>query len=119
MIATIALLLTVVPFVYYRRTYTHGKRLRMVTPGKVYRSGCMTAQGFADAIKELKIRTIINLRDEAPDPDLPRNYFDRRTISEKQLCRELGVNFVFLELDIVADRDKVPAQRPKAIDEFL
>ena len=118
MIVAMALLLTVVPYVYYRMTYTHSKRLRVVTPDKVYRSGCMTAQGFYDAIKKFKIRTIINLRDEAPDPDLPHSYFDRSTISEKQLCQELGVNFIFLGLDL-ADRNKIPAERPKAIDEFL
>jgi tyrosine-protein phosphatase SIW14 len=119
MTAAMALLLTVVPFLYYRMTYTHYKRLRVVTAGKVYRSGCNTAEGFADAVKEFGIRTIINLRDEAPDPNLPRSFFDRRTIPESQLCRELGVKFVYFELDIVADHDKVPAQRPKAIDKFL
>jgi protein tyrosine/serine phosphatase len=118
MILTMALLLTVVPYVYYRVTYTHSKRMRVVTQEKVYRSGCMTAQGFRDAIKEFKIRTIINLRDEAPNPDLPENYFDRTTTPEKRLCEEMGVKFIYIGLDLV-NADKYPAERPKAIDEFL
>ena len=119
MVVTMALLLTVVPYYYYRMTYAHAKRLRVVTEGKVYRSGCLTADGFAEAIKKYGIRTIVNLRDEAPNPDLPRNYFDRHTIPEKQLCENLNVKFIYLGLDIVSNRDAVPGERPKAIDEFL
>jgi tyrosine-protein phosphatase SIW14 len=118
MVATMALLFTVVPYVYYRMTYSHAKRLRVVTPGKVYRSGCNTAEGFTDAVRRFGIRTIINLRDEAQNPDLPQSYFDRRTITEKQLCDDLNVKFVYLGLDFVP-RDKLPAERPKAIEEFL
>ena len=38
------------PFLYYRYTLEHAKRLRPITEGRVYRSGCMSADGFRDAI---------------------------------------------------------------------
>jgi len=42
----IGLLVTVVPFMYYRAQYTHAKRLRVVEPGELYRSGQMSVAGF-------------------------------------------------------------------------
>ena len=63
-------MLTVVPFVYYRCDYTHSKRLREVDPGKVYRSGQLTVDGFIEAVRRYHIQTIINLQDEYPDPDI-------------------------------------------------
>src|SRR5207253_5933291 len=56
----IALMLTVVPFYYYRWAYTHSKRLRPVVHGQVYRSGQMTAPGFAEAVDRFHFHTIIN-----------------------------------------------------------
>lgn len=118
MAGALAVILVAIPFVYYRQSYSHGKRLRVVTPGKVYRSGCLTAQGFREAVNELGIRTIINLQDEAPDPTLPYSFFDRSGITETQLCKELNVKFVFIPPDLI-QRDKFPAERPQAIDQFL
>ena len=89
-----------------------------MTEGKMYRSGCLTAEGFRDAVQHFGIRTIINLRDEAPDPDLPRNYFDRHSIKEQELCKELGVKFVFIEVDLV-QRHSCRRQKPKAIEDYL
>jgi protein-tyrosine phosphatase len=114
----IALLVTAVPAIDYRWIYTHGKRLRDITPGKMYRSGEMTAEGFRDAIFELGLRTIINLQDEFPDPDIPLDYLGTGTIKESELCRELGVRYVYLPPDLISRR-KVPAQRPAAIDRYL
>jgi hypothetical protein len=120
----IAAMLTVVPYVYYRWEYTHSKRLREVVPGLVYRSGQMTADGFADAVKHIRTicRTdhccIINLQDEFPDPDIRRSYFDKGTIKESELCRRLGVRYVFLPPDLIS-RKRVPPDRPEAIDRFL
>lgn len=114
----IALMLTVVPFYYYRWGYTHSKRLRAVAEGKVYRSGQMTASGFIEAVDRYHFRTIINLQDEFPDPDIAMGYFTRRTIKESELCRQLGVHYVFLGPDLVS-RKRVPQDRPPAIDRFL
>src|SRR5207244_1669179 len=80
------------PFVHFRSVYAYGKRLRVVTPGKVYRSGQLTEEGFVDAARSLRIRTILNLQDEFPDPDVDLSFWSLRTIKETELCRQLGVN---------------------------
>ena len=116
-VAVIALLMAA-PVVYYRYCYTHSKRLREVTPGVLYRSGCMTAPGFREAINRLKIKTIINLQEEAPDPELPLSYLGGGSQRESELCRELGVHFIVFEAGLVP-RPFVPTQRPAAIDQFL
>src|SRR3954470_21418680 len=85
-----------VPFVYYRYTYTYGKRLRPVDDGKFYRSGCMTADGFADAIRTHGIRTVLNLMEDNPDPALPAGYFDTRETRESELCARLGAKMINL-----------------------
>jgi hypothetical protein len=115
---SLAVLLTLVPFVYYRYQYTYGKRLREVTPGRFYRSGQMTAPGFTDAILRYDIRTVINAQDEYPDPDLALGYFWGGTIPESELCRQLGVRYVFLPPDLIS-RQRIPKDRPAAIDRFL
>lgn len=115
---TIAALLTVVPFVHYRAVYAHGKRLREVTPGRVYRSGQLTAEGFTDAVQRLQIRTMINLQDEYPDPDLDRSFWTFGRIKESALCRQLGVRYVHIPPDLIARR-AVPESRPRAIDRLL
>ena len=118
---SLGLMLTVVPYVHYRDTYTHAKRLRPVTPGKFYRSGCLTAEGFRDAVARYKIRTIINLKDEAPDPVLMQNYFDRwHMIHESELCKELNVNFIFFDMDPnKMDPNQAPNAHLKVIADYL
>ncbi len=116
--ALLVVLVTVVPVVYYRAAYTHSKRLREIGPGVLYRSGQMTAAGFTEAIERHGIRTVINLQDEYPDPDLPRHYFGGGTVNESELCRSLGVRYVWMPPDIVSRR-QVPPDRPQAIDRFL
>lgn len=111
-------LLLVAPFLYYRYGYTYAKRLRVVDSGLVYRSGCMTAPGFREALTRLKIRTVLNLQDEAPDPALAEGYFTADSILESQLCKEMNVNFVFLGLDLL-ERQKSETARPAAIEQFL
>jgi tyrosine-protein phosphatase SIW14 len=114
----IAALVTIVPVVHFRWVYTHGKRLREVTPGKFYRSGEMTAAGFREAVTLHRFRTIVNLQDEYPDPDLFENYSGGSTIRESELCRALGVRYVYLPPDLIPRR-QVPGHRPQAIDRFL
>jgi protein tyrosine/serine phosphatase len=114
----IAALLTVVPFVHYRAVYAHSKRLRVVTPGRFYRSGQLTAEGFTEAVKRYGIRTIINLQDEYPDPDLRRRFLGGGTIKESALCKQLGVRYVFMPPDLIP-RKQIPKHRPRAIDRFL
>ncbi len=115
---TVAALVTVAPAVHFRWLYTHSKRLREVTPGKFYRSGEMTAAGFREAHAHYHFRTIVNLQDEYPDPDLSECYFGSGTIKESELCRQLGIRYVYLAPDLIPRR-QVPAHRPEAIDRFL
>src|SRR5262249_31783077 len=67
---TITVLVVGAPLTYYRYTLTTSKRLRVVEEGRFYRSGQMTVVGFTDALTQLKIRTVINVQNEFPDPDL-------------------------------------------------
>jgi protein tyrosine/serine phosphatase len=114
----IAAMLVALPTVYFRSVYDHGRRLREVNPGVLYRSGALTAEGFRDAVARLHIRTIVNLQDEFPDPQIRRSYLDTSTMSEVELCKELNVRYVFIPPDLVSRR-KVGQERPRAIEEFL
>jgi tyrosine-protein phosphatase SIW14 len=118
LVAGIAALVLAAPVLYYRASYTHAKRLREISPGVLYRSGQMTAAGFLDAVQRYGIRCIINLQDEYPDPELPWHYFGGGTIRESELCRRLGVRYLWMPPDIIP-RGKIPAERPAAIDRFL
>jgi tyrosine-protein phosphatase SIW14 len=114
----LAAFLVVVPVLHYRAEYNHSRRLREVQAGVLYRSGCLTVEGFKDAVAQLGIKTIVNLQDEWPDPNVRNSYFDTSTTSEIQLCRELGVNYIYLPPDLLSRR-KVETERPQAIDQFL
>jgi tyrosine-protein phosphatase SIW14 len=115
---TLVVLLFAIPFFHYRATFERTKRLREVTPGVFYRSGQMTVEGYEDAVERLHIHTIVNLRDDAPDPDVRHSYLDARTTKESDLCRRLGVRWVFIPPDLIP-KTRVPAARPAAIDRFL
>lgn len=114
----IAVMIAAVPYTYYRWEYADHKRLREVTPGRVYRSGHLTAVGFAEAAKRLQLRTFINLQDEYPDPDVNVSFFDRTNVKEKALCEQLGVRYAYIAPDL-SPPDQMPPNLPKAIDEFL
>jgi len=115
---SLGLFITVAPVVYYRYHYTDHKRLRVVEPGVLYRSGQLSADGFTAAVLRYQVRTIINAMDEVPDPDLLSNWWRLGTIKESELCRQLGVRYIHLKPDTVSRRS-IPGGRPKAIDEFL
>ena len=118
MCAVIFGFVVVLPFVHYRAVYAHSKRLRVVVPGRVYRSGQMTVAGFEEHLTDLGIRTVVNLQDEYPDPDLVKTYFNRATIKESEVCRRLGVKYVFIAPDLVPHR-QAQARRPEAIEKML
>ena len=118
MALAIAALVAGVPFVYYRYCYTYGKRLRPVAEGMVYRSGCMTADGLAHTIEKYRIRTVLNLMEEFPDPILSAGFFDTRQVREKELCRKLGATMINLTVDLIA-ANRVGKERPAAIETFL
>src|SRR5262249_5646458 len=78
----------------------------------------MTAEGFTEAVHRYGFRTVVNLQDEYPDPDVRLSYFSADTVKESTLCRRLGVRYVHLPPDLISPRD-VPRKRPEAIDRFL
>src|SRR5262249_34485026 len=63
------------PFLYSRSPPKHSKRLRPIVDGRVSPSGCLTADGFRDAIEKHGIKTVISFWDEDPDPSLHHNRF--------------------------------------------
>lgn len=115
---TIAALVIAVPTMRYRAVFDHARRLREVDSGILYRSGCLTVDGFADAVERYGIKTIVNLQDEFRDPDVRNSYFDLRTTPETEICRRLGIRYVYLAPDLIS-RTKVGLEHPRAIDEFL
>jgi protein tyrosine phosphatase (PTP) superfamily phosphohydrolase (DUF442 family) len=118
LVAALAGILGIAPIVYFRSVYDTNKRLRIVRPGRVYRSGQMTADGFADAVERYQIRTILNVQDEYPDPAINRGFWDHRRVKESELCRDLGVRYIHLAPRLISRR-LVPEQRPTVIDEML
>jgi len=105
-------------FAYFRCVYAHRKRLREVVPGKLYRSGQLTAEGFRDAVERFGIRTVINVQDDFPDPDIAESFLDPTTIKESDLCAEMGVTFVSLSPDL-QPRQTPGGPRPAVIEQFL
>jgi protein tyrosine phosphatase (PTP) superfamily phosphohydrolase (DUF442 family) len=118
LIVGIVALIAVVPVVCYRDVYAHNKRLREVDPGKFYRCGQLTADGFREAVARYHIRTVINVQDEYPDPDVEVCFFSAETVKESDLCKKLGVRYVYMPPDLIP-RHLIPEQRPEAIDKFL
>jgi protein tyrosine/serine phosphatase len=108
----------VAPVVCFRASYAHDKRLREVEPGRFYRSGQLTAEGFAEVKERLGIKTVLNVQDDYPDPDIARSFWDWRTVKEHELCERLNMRYVTIAPDLVA-RHEVPGRRPAAVDQFL
>jgi hypothetical protein len=118
LVSALVLFVTATPVVFYRHVYTQSKRLREVTPDRVYRSGEMTVDGFTDAVRRYGLRTVINLQDEYPDPDLPLTPWSLGTVKESVLCRQLGVRYLWMPPDLLPRR-RIPAERPHALDRFF
>jgi protein tyrosine/serine phosphatase len=113
------LMMSVLPYIYYRASYSHAKRLRPIVAGHVYRSGSMTAAGLREAIQKYRIKTVINLQEEAPDPELPSSYFRAQPYQrESELCSSLGAKLEFLFVELVP-AERVGKERPATIDRFL
>jgi protein-tyrosine phosphatase len=119
LVVCVVLVIGVMPAVWYRAIYAHGKRLRVVdTERHVYRSGEMTAEGFEDAFARLGIRTVINVQDDFPDPELNRTFLNRKTVRESEVCARHGVRYIALAPDLI-ERRTVGPHHPKVIDQFL
>jgi tyrosine-protein phosphatase SIW14 len=125
-VAAIAIVATIiaVPIVYFRQVYETEKRLRVVTPGKFYRTGLPSSDVLRRTIREHGIKTVINLMDENPDPAMQKHYlWDKPGTLESQVCAEEGAKFVFISW--WGDKGLLPLQtatsenRPEVIDRFL
>jgi hypothetical protein len=114
----VAVLIIGPPLVAYRLQYIHAKRFREVIPGRIYRSGQMTAAGFRYAVESYGIKTVINLQHEAPDPLLPDHWLGKGKIRESELCRELGVKYVLIKPDVLPKNNRLDVL-PPAVDEYL
>jgi protein tyrosine/serine phosphatase len=113
-----------VPIAHQRTAYEQHKRLRVVTDGRVYRSGQMTADGFRDAIRRYGIKTVINLQDDEPhtdanerDPALPQNPFNKARTPESEVVTAAGARYV--QFDGNALNSDGTGGRPKLVDDFL
>ena len=106
------------PGLYYRYTYEHSKRLRVVTDGKFYRCGQLSATGFRDATKRYQIKTVINLQEDVRDPMIPERTFGKPAVRESEALARLGVDAIALDGGVLEDNPQ-PGQRPAVIDEFL
>ena len=111
-------MITVVPFVYYRISYTYQKRFRVVTPGRFYRSGCMTAAGLEATIKMYGIRTVINLMEESPDPVLQPHYFAPASVKESALVTKVGARYIAMTVEYLP-RHRALSEQPETIARYL
>ena len=106
------------PVALYRYQYIHAKRFREVVTGRLYRSGQMTADGFRETIDRYRIKTVINLQHEEPDPFLANHWLGKGKVRESELCRDLGVKYVLLTPDVLPPNNRLDVL-PPAVDEFL
>jgi tyrosine-protein phosphatase SIW14 len=116
---TLLALMTVGPALYYRAGYHHAKRLRVVTAGKMYRSGQLTANGFRDAHSLYQFKTVINFQEENRDPKLPDGYFGSPKYLESEFLSKMGVQYRFLHLQIQPRIHAEKNPRMQAVEEFL
>ena len=118
LVASIVLIVGVAPVAYYRDLYAYSKRLKEVEPGRLYRCGQMTADGFTEAVEQLHIKLVINVQDDFPDPDIYDSFLSNRTVKESELCRRLGVRYQFIAPDLVHPSEAAE-KHPQSIDHFL
>lgn len=114
----VAVVVIAPPFALFRAQYAHAKRLREVTPGRFYRSGQMTADGLRQIVERYKIRTVINLQHENPDPLMPDAWFGKPHVRESEVCKQLKVKYVLLTPDILPQPNDLEKE-PPAVAEFV
>ena len=106
------------PVALYRAQYIHAKRFREVEPGRLYRSGQMTAAGFRETIDRYHIKTVVNLQHEEPDPLLPDNWLGKGKVRESELCKQLGVKYELLTPDLLPPGNQL-TDVPPAVPKWL
>lgn len=78
-----------VPLAYRAMSSEVYRNARVVEPGRLYRSGQMSPEGFARFVREHGIRTVISLRDTQDEKT--GRYEDQ---FEEDYCREHGLTFL-------------------------
>jgi tyrosine-protein phosphatase SIW14 len=106
------------PVALYRAQYIHAKRFREVEPGRVYRAGQMTADGFREAVERYGIRTVVNLQHEEPDPLLPNHWLGKGMTRESELCAQLGVKYLLITPDVLPPGNQLDHE-PAAVRDWL
>jgi tyrosine-protein phosphatase SIW14 len=95
-----------VPTAHWRAGYDQSKRLRVVTDGRLYRSGQMTADGFREAIQKYGIRTVLNLQSsdddksgkvDLADPLLPKTPFGGPKRKESEVVADAGATYLQID----------------------
>ncbi len=108
-----------VPAVHYRANLETSKRFHVVTAGRFYRCGQLDADGLKEVIRLHGIKTVINLQHEAPDPSLPKNFYQSKIrILESEVCRDAGADFKLLTFEPFP-RELPEGQRPVVVDNYL
>jgi protein tyrosine/serine phosphatase len=115
----VAAVVIAAPSAYYRYSYDHAKRLRVVAPGKLYRCGQLNAAGFAEAFDRFNIKTVVNLQEEARDPLIPEHWRGKPSVRESDVSQAHGVKYVVLDGGVLDRPDQDPGSRPRVIDDFL
>ena len=108
-----------VPTAYYRASYMHSKRFRIVTDGKFYRSGEFTASALKQIIATYGIKTVINLQHENTDPLLANAWMGKPKYRESDICIENGVRYIQLDAFQLVSPSEQGTRRPVSIDQFL
>ena len=113
-----------VPIAHQRTAYVQHKRLRVVTDGRVYRSGQLTADGFRQAIRQYGIKTVINLQDDDTstagderNPMLPLNPFSKDKTDERKVVEDAGA--AYIQFDGNALNQDGTKGRAKLVDDYL
>ena len=101
--ALVVLFVVVWPIVEYRNVYAFNKRLREVTPGRVYRCGEMNAAGFADAVGASRFAPSSTSKTITPIPTSP-SVSGIGTPSRKCAVQRLGVRYVLIKPDLIPRR---------------
>jgi protein tyrosine/serine phosphatase len=78
------------PLAYGSYRHTNFRNFRIVQPGKVYRSGQLTAAGWERVINDYGIKTVVTLRDALVEGDRPPDW------QEEENCKKLNINYVRL-----------------------
>jgi protein tyrosine/serine phosphatase len=84
---SLVLLIILIPIGYRSLESVRYRNFRVVTPGKLYRSGQMTPEALERVIRELGIGTVITLRDTK---DESGHNVDQ---AEVEVCSRSGVHF--------------------------